>query len=247
MDRAHQGSIMTLRPFPTTSLMRWRRLDVPGREEARADRTATGWRLSGELDVEEAGVAARLRYGIDCDPEWRTRSALIEGDVGGGTVRFSLTASGTGHWMRDGVLVPELAGALDVDLGFTPATNTLPIRRLALAVGESASRAKCVASLSRVSARAAGTDVYAGERADLSVSSADRQRTVRRAPGHRRIRTRASLRRPVGGRIHGPGVKGTTEDAKPARSLPQQSSRFDGSTDLRGNRLRFHRRCHGIW
>ena len=40
--------------------------------------------------------------------------------------------------MRDGVLVPELAGTLDVDLGFTPATNTLPIRRLALAVGESA-------------------------------------------------------------------------------------------------------------
>ncbi len=40
--------------------------------------------------------------------------------------------------MRDGVLAPELAGALDVDLGFTPATNTLPIRRLALAVGESA-------------------------------------------------------------------------------------------------------------
>lgn len=27
-------------------------------------------------------------------------------------------------------------GALDIDLGFTPATNTLPIRRLALAVGE---------------------------------------------------------------------------------------------------------------
>ena len=130
---------MTLRPFPAESRMRWRRLDVPGREEARADRTATGWRLSGELDVEDAGVAARLRYGIDCDVEWRTRSALIEGDVAGSPIRFSLTASGTGHWMRDGALVPELAGALDVDLGFTPATNTLPIRRLALAVGESAS------------------------------------------------------------------------------------------------------------
>jgi uncharacterized protein len=118
--------------------MRWRRLDVPGREEARAHRTAAGWRLSGQLDVEDAGVAARLRYNIDCDPEWRTLSALIEGDAGGSPIRFSLTASGTGHWMRDGALVPELAGALDVDLGFTPATNTLPIRRLALAVGESA-------------------------------------------------------------------------------------------------------------
>jgi uncharacterized protein len=32
----------------------------------------------------------------------------------------------------------ELAGCIDVDLGLTPATNTLPIRRLALEIGESA-------------------------------------------------------------------------------------------------------------
>jgi hypothetical protein len=118
--------------------MRWRRLDVPGREEARVDRTATGWRLTGELDVEEAGVPARLRYAIDCDSEWRTRSAVVEGEAGGGPIRFALAADGAGRWTRDGTPVPELAGALDVDLGFTPATNTLPIRRLALAVGESA-------------------------------------------------------------------------------------------------------------
>jgi len=30
-----------------------------------------------------------------------------------------------------------LAGCTDVDLGFSPSTNTLPIRRLALAVGKS--------------------------------------------------------------------------------------------------------------
>jgi hypothetical protein len=129
---------MKLRPFPTESRMRWRRLDVPGHEEARVDHTATGWRLTGEVDVEELGVAARLRYAIDCDPEWRTRSAVIEGEAGGGAILFTLAADGAGHWTRDGTPVPELAGALDVDLGFTPATNTLPIRRLALAVGESA-------------------------------------------------------------------------------------------------------------
>jgi hypothetical protein len=118
--------------------MRWRRLDVPGLEEARVERTATGWRLSGELDVEEAGVAARLRYTIDCDPEWRTRSAVIEGEVDGEPIRFALASDGAGHWRRDGAPLPELDGALDVDLGFTPATNTLPIRRLLLAVDESA-------------------------------------------------------------------------------------------------------------
>jgi hypothetical protein len=118
--------------------MRWRRLDVPGREEARVERTATGWRLTGEVDVEEAGVPARLRYAINCDPDWRTHSAVIEGEAGGDPIRFALAADGAGHWTRDGTPVPELAGALDVDLGFTPATNTLPIRRLALAVGASA-------------------------------------------------------------------------------------------------------------
>lgn len=127
---------MTLLPFPPEARMRWRRLDVPGREEARVQRVPDGWCLTGSLEVEDGGVAARLRYTIDLDSEWRTRSALIEGTANGEAVRFALTADGAGNWSRDGVPLPALAGAPDVDLGFTPATNTLPIRRLALAVGE---------------------------------------------------------------------------------------------------------------
>ena len=127
---------MTLQTFPNVSRMRWRRLDVPGSEEARVERVAAGWRLTGELAVEERGLAARLRYAIDCDAAWRTRSALIEGEAGGQLVRFALAADGAGRWSRDGAPLPEVAGALDIDLGFTPATNTLPIRRLELAVGE---------------------------------------------------------------------------------------------------------------
>ena len=118
--------------------MRWRRLDVPGREDARIKQTSAGWRLTGRLHVEEEGVLARLRYEIDCDAEWRTRSAVIEGEASGQAVRFVLATDGSGRWTRDGQALPELTGALDVDLGFTPATNTLPIRRLALAVGETA-------------------------------------------------------------------------------------------------------------
>lgn len=117
--------------------MRWRRLDVRGREDAVFDPVPGGWRLTGELDVEEDGVAAHLRYRIDCDDGWRTREALVEGDVAGRDVRVALAADGAGGWSGDGVPLPSLTGALDVDLGFTPATNTLPIRRLALAIGES--------------------------------------------------------------------------------------------------------------
>lgn len=129
---------MTLRPVPSKSRMRWRRIDVPGREDAHIQRTPAGWCLIGEVDVEEAGLIARLRYEIECDPEWRTRSAVIQGDAGGGPIRFGLAADGAGHWTHDGEPVTNLAGALDIDLGFTPATNMLPIRRLDLAIGESA-------------------------------------------------------------------------------------------------------------
>jgi hypothetical protein len=34
--------------------------------------------------------------------------------------------------------VPAVAGCIDIDLGFSPSTNLLPIRRLSLAVGVSA-------------------------------------------------------------------------------------------------------------
>jgi uncharacterized protein len=130
--------MITLRPFPTASRMRWRRMDAPGHEEAHIERTTSGWRLTGELDIEEADLAARLHYTIECDQEWRTRSAVIDGEADGNSIRFELAADGVGNWSRDGAPAPDLSGALHVDLGFTPATNMFPIRRLALAVGESA-------------------------------------------------------------------------------------------------------------
>ncbi len=39
-------------------------------------------------------------------------------------------------WWQDGRQLKALDGCLDIDLSLTPATNTLPIRRLKLAPGE---------------------------------------------------------------------------------------------------------------
>lgn len=128
-----------LRPFPAESRMRWRRVDVPGREEARIDRIADGWRLTGQLDAKAGGITVRLEYVIKCDAGWRTSTALVMGEADGRPVQFAIAVDATGQWTVGGVPQPALAGATDVDLGFTPATNTLPIRRLLLDVGESAS------------------------------------------------------------------------------------------------------------
>jgi hypothetical protein len=125
-------------PLPRDSQMRWRRLDVPGREHARIQQTPGGWRLTGELEADEANVRAQLTYVIDCEHDWRTRRALITGASAGAPIRFEFAADGHGHWVLNGDPLPSVEGALDIDLGFTPATNLLPIRRLELPVGRRA-------------------------------------------------------------------------------------------------------------
>lgn len=131
-------SAMTMKPFPNKSHIRWRRIDVPGREEARIEQTADGWRLTGQLEVEEGSVSAQLVYLIECERDWRTRQTVVIGSASGAPMRFDFSTDGVGHWTLNGTPLPLVEGALDIDLGFTPATNLLPIRRLDLAVGERA-------------------------------------------------------------------------------------------------------------
>jgi hypothetical protein len=49
-----------------------------------------------------------------------------------------LTRNAQGEWDADGRTVAALGDCIDVDLGFSPSTNLLPIRRLSLAVGDHA-------------------------------------------------------------------------------------------------------------
>jgi len=51
--------------------------------------------------------------------------------------RLHLIADGEGNWWDgDDHLIEALRGCVDIDISATPFTNTLPIRRLALAQGE---------------------------------------------------------------------------------------------------------------
>jgi hypothetical protein len=116
-------------------LVCWRRLDHPGHEVARLEPRDEGWRLSGTAVVAYGGLPCALTYTVDLDEAWRTRAGTVEGWVGQRAVEVRLAADGGGRWWRDGVECPAVAGCVDVDYGFSPATNLLPIRRLAPAVG----------------------------------------------------------------------------------------------------------------
>jgi hypothetical protein len=88
------------------------------------------------LGVEEQ-APFRVRYEIHCDPQWRLRAINLS--VPGGSSPSLLFTDGNGSWTTEsGETIPSLKGCLDVDISATPFTNTLPIRRLALQPGSSA-------------------------------------------------------------------------------------------------------------
>lgn len=123
---------MTMNPVTT---ILWRRLDVRGHEVAELNALDSGWRLSGVAVLAHDARPCRMEYDIACDSAWRTRHATVRGHVGGSPVMLELARDDASAWTANGAPSPALEGCVDVDLGFSPSTNLLPIRRLALDVG----------------------------------------------------------------------------------------------------------------
>jgi uncharacterized protein len=113
----------------------WRRLDQPGHDSARLTFEPPHWRIAGTAVFVRERQACRLDYAVICDAAWNTVSAGVSGWVGDETVDIELTVDAARTWRMNGIECPAVRGCLDVDLHFTPATNTLPIRRLDLAIG----------------------------------------------------------------------------------------------------------------
>lgn len=102
-----------------------------------------GHRIIGQVAAVEEDTAFALRYAIEVDPSWRTRSARVESL----TAVRRLEADGRGSWRLDGEPAPHLEGCPDVDLEASACTNTLAVHRLALQPGEAGeSRAAWVRS-----------------------------------------------------------------------------------------------------
>lgn len=116
----------------------WERKDRIGLEDCRLDAVGSGFQLSGLALYRGRGGPTRAVYHITADGDWHTRKVELHIVDHTGTVSFCLTADGRGNWTLDGQPLPAAEGCLDVDLAFTPSTNTLAIRRLGLAVGDSA-------------------------------------------------------------------------------------------------------------
>jgi hypothetical protein len=124
-------------------LLLWRGLDVWRAEIASVELTDHGVRASGtQLGVEP--VPYRLDYRLDAGEEFATMSLEVDATGQGWSRRLSVVRDVDGAWRCEtggegdarlppaGGEVDGLRDALDCDLGFSPLTNLMPVRRHAL-------------------------------------------------------------------------------------------------------------------
>jgi uncharacterized protein len=135
---------MTPRFHPASNAVRtvlWRRLDEPWVERctllAGGGRPSAQWILDGTVLGTSDDEPVDVRYSVFCHEDWTTSEVVVSAILGTRVVGVELVRD-KGRWFVDATRSPELGEGADVDLGFTPATNTLPIRRLGLDVGASA-------------------------------------------------------------------------------------------------------------
>jgi len=127
---------MNRRPGTVPSRILWQPLDVPGAEWCSVERSSVGSTIAGVVLIAQGGDARRFDYELELDDAAVTRRAQVTAVLADRTEVFDVAADGHGSWWRSGKVVLQDPEALDVDLGFSPVTNSLPIWRLGLEIGE---------------------------------------------------------------------------------------------------------------
>ena len=110
----------------------WRGLEIDSLERLHIDEGTSSIRIQSIVD----SARGRFSYEIVCDRNWVFRTLRLEAATGERAVE--LESDGKGEWTVDGEWRSDLDECIDIDLSGTPFTNSLPIRRLDLAIDDEA-------------------------------------------------------------------------------------------------------------
>lgn len=130
---------------PIVRSVLWRMTDDVGLEHATFAILDDVITIEGTVVTSHENQPLTVTYRVECDGEWRTRNAIAVATLS--EVRYwrlaQVSTRGQGRWLQttlDGERLPVFPwnGCYDIDLGFSPVTNTIVIRRLDLDVGQSA-------------------------------------------------------------------------------------------------------------
>jgi uncharacterized protein len=98
--------------------------------------TANGSEITSTIIGHYEKKIYHVDYRIKTNRNWETVFFEINARHNNQTQSIRLEGDGRGHWMNEGKEDSRFRGCLDIDIPLTPFTNTLPINRVHLAIGQ---------------------------------------------------------------------------------------------------------------
>lgn len=113
--------------------VRWQPNEGVGLEHVEIRETSWGIVAQSTMIGTFDGTQFGCRYEVTLDPDWTFRHIVLEKTDGRVLI---LRADGQGKWEKaQGDELPAFDGCIDIDIGASPFTNTLPIRRNRFEIG----------------------------------------------------------------------------------------------------------------
>ncbi|MGO4689176.1 putative glycolipid-binding domain-containing protein [Glaciibacter sp. 2TAF33] len=109
-------------------VLSWDGLESNSRETCSVSESEDGIRVESIVD----GTFGHCTYTLIADDRWEFRSLALV--LGSRSLRIECDGA---EWTVDSRQRRDLEAAREVDIAISPLTNTLPVRRLGLAIGES--------------------------------------------------------------------------------------------------------------
>ncbi|MCE5169858.1 putative glycolipid-binding domain-containing protein [Paenibacillus profundus] len=115
----------------------WKRLNGFGMEYCNIS-FETSLTIEGKVISGENNEKSFIDYTVKCDQEGNTSEVILSVQNENSSQTLQVLRDNNNRWTLNGNEIQKLSGLKDIDIGVTPSTNVLPIKRLNLAVGESA-------------------------------------------------------------------------------------------------------------
>lgn len=107
----------------------WKNIECTGLEIAHIEMEEAGIKVCSTVMTLENHSPTCIEYTLRLNQNWEVENLEVskKGQSGG----LFLSVDKEGNWfLNDGTNIPDLTGAVDVDLSCTPLTNSLPIKRM---------------------------------------------------------------------------------------------------------------------
>lgn len=113
----------------------WNGLEEHSKESCVVSTNETGIEVSSVIVGRHEDLPFHVEYAIRTNTHWETIFFQLHGQYAHKQQDLLFESDGHGNWQSNGKLAEAFEGCVDVDLPLTPFTNSLPIRRLQLGIG----------------------------------------------------------------------------------------------------------------